>query len=197
MKNIISLIQENPTFTVFIVALFGACVEFAPIKINPLSWLYKTFKDKVTEDIQRDNEFIHNENKNIYKRLDEVVYIKSKHWEYFANGRKQMNDTVKGLETMNTKLIDAIDNINSKLDEMYQCQDENEMVRLRWEILSFADGVRSGNKHSKDAFHHIIESNDKYHRIIDKRGFTNGVIDAEMEYIMETYRTLRDNDDFA
>ena len=197
MKNIISLIQENPTFTVFIVALFGACVEFAPIKINPLSWLYKTFKDKVTEDIQRDNESIHNENKNINKRLDEVVFIKSKHWDDFENGRIQMNDTVKGLETMNTKLIDAIDNINSKLDEMYQCQDENEMVRLRWEILSFADSVRSGNKHSKDAFHHIIESNDKYHRIIDKRGFTNGVIDAEMEYIMETYRTLRDNDDFA
>lgn len=180
MNDLISLIQENASWVLIAFAGISIFIEFTPIKVNPLSWIYKTFKNKITEDI-------HQENEDINRRLDEVVYVKSRHYD----------EIVHNLDDMNNKIFNVMETMNSKLDEMYENQDENEMVRLRWEILSFADSLRSSNKHSKDAFHHIIESNDKYHRIINKRGFTNGVIDAEMAFIMETYRTLRDNDDFA
>ena len=180
MKELIGLAQDNiPWITTMLIAI-SFVFEFSKIKLNPWSWIFKHLKKKLTEDI-------HDENMAINKRLDKVVYVKSKHYD----------EIVEGLNNMNQKIVDAIGSMNSKLDEMYQCQDENEMVRLRWEILSFADSCKGGSKHSKDAFHHIIETNDKYHKIIEKRNFTNGVIDAEMDYIMSTYRELRDKDGFV
>lgn len=180
MKDLISLAQENIPWVATILIIVSFVFEFSKIKINPWSWMFKYFKKKITEDI-------HNENTEINKRLDEVVYVKSKHYDEIVNG----------LSSLNQRLIDTMECVNEKLDEMYHSQDENEMIRLRWEILSFADSCKSGMNHSKDAFHHIIETNDKYHRIIEKRNFVNGVIDAEMDYIMSTYRELRDKDGFA
>ena len=180
MKDLINLAQDNIPWIATMLVVISFVFEFSKIKLNPWSWMFKHFKEKLTEDI-------HNENEAINKRLDEVVYVKSKHYD----------EIVEGLKFMNQKIVDAIGDMNLKLDEMHKSQDENEMVRLRWEILSFADSCKSGNKHSKDAFHHIIETNDKYHNIIEKRNFTNGVIDAEMDYIMSTYRDLRERNDFA
>lgn len=197
MKELIGLVQDNVPWLAVVLVCLSFVFEFSKVKVNPWSWMFKTFKNKMTEDIQKDNITIHKENADINKRLDEVVYIKSEHYKEIVQWKDDMSSIVKGLEDVNAKIIDAIDNINAKLDEMYQSQDENEMVRLRWEILSFADSCRSGNKHSKDAFHHIIEGNDKYHRIIDKRGFVNGVIDAEMEYIVQTYQKCLEENDFA
>ena len=197
MKELINLAQDNIPWLAVVLIVITGVFEFSKIKVNPWSWMFKTIKTKMTEDIQRDNDSIHKENADINKRLDEVIYIKSEHYKEIVQWRNDINEVVKGLENVNSKVAEAIDGLNEKLDEMYQGQDENEMVRLRWEILSFADSCRGGNKHSKDAFHHIIESNDKYHRIIEKRSFVNGVIDAEMEYILDTYRECRESDDFA
>lgn len=197
MKELISLAQDNIPWLFYTLVFLSIFFEFSKIKINPLSWLFKTLSKKITEDIEKDNAKIHKENADINQRLDDVVYTKSRHYEEIVQWRQDIGEIVKGLESVNVKIIETIDNINSKLDEMYESQDENEMNRLRWEILSFADSLKSGDKHSQDAFHHIIEVNDKYHRIIAKRGYTNGVIDTEMEYVKETYKKLLEDNDFS
>ena len=197
MKEWINLAQDNIPWLAVVLLVVSGVFEFSKIKVNPWSWMFKAVKTKMVEDIQKDNDSIHQENADINKRLDEVVYVKSEHYKEIVQWRNDVNEVVKGLESMNSKIVSAIDKLNEKLDEMYQGQDENEMIRLRWEILSFADSCRSGGKHSKDAFHHIIESNDKYHRIIEKRGFVNGVIDAEMEYILDIYKECLESNDFA
>lgn len=197
MKELISLAQDNIPWIGTLLIFLSIFFEFSKIKLNPLSWAFKTMSNKMTEEIQKDNVEIHKENADINRRLDEVVYVKSKHYQEIVQWREDINEIVKGLEGVNLKIVETINNMNSKLDEMYESQDENEMNRLRWEILSFADSLKCGEKHSQDAFHHIIEVNDKYHRIITKRGFVNGVIDAEMEYVKETYKKLLKNNDFS
>lgn len=97
---------------------------------------------------------------------------------------------------INNGTNERLDKIETTLSNLSETIDENEMTRLRYEILSFANTCKTGGKHSKDEFHHIIEINDKYHRIIQKRGYVNGLIDAEMDFILDTYRKCRDIDDF-
>lgn len=73
--------------------------------------------------------------------------------------------------------------------------DANEMDRIRWEVLDFANGCRNNCKHSKDEFEHIVALNKKYKSLLAKTGDSNGVFDAEYEYIEELYKErLRKND---
>ena len=197
MGELIDLAKDNIPWVGTLLIFLSIFFEFSKIKINPLSWAFRKLSEKATEDVRKENKVIHQENLDINKRLDDVVYVKSRHYEEICQWRNDINDIVKGLDAVNTKVAETINNINSKLDEMYESQDENEMNRLRWEILSFADDLKSGHKHSCDSFHHVMEVNDKYHRIIAKRGFSNGVIDAEMEYIKNVYKKLLENNDFS
>ena len=74
--------------------------------------------------------------------------------------------------------------------------DENEMDRIRWEVLDFANACRNHVKHTKDEFQHIISLNTKYHKLLDKYKQENGVFDAEYEYILELYKELQHTNDF-
>ena len=197
MRELIELAQNNIPWLAVVLVVASLFFEFSKIRINPLTWLFKEFQKKILEEDVKEHEAIHKENVDINKRLDEVVYIKSKHYQDIVKWQSATDGDVNDLKVITSQMVTMMNEISTKLDKMYEDQDANEMVRLRWEILSFADSCRSGNKHSKDAFHHIIESNDKYHRIIEKRGFVNGVIDAEMEYIKEAYHHCCDTDDFA
>lgn len=195
MTDLINFIQKYEIH--WIVAIVVCCIEFTPIKINPLSWLYKTFKNKITEDIQKDNVEIHNELKAVKKDADNVYHIKSKHWEDICKWQNNTDKMVEELKNTNTQLISLIDSLSDKLDEMAESQDEDKISKKRWDILSFSDSLKSGNRHSKDSFHHIFETSDKYHELIDKRGFKNGLIDVEMEYITKVYKRCLEEDDFS
>ena len=72
--------------------------------------------------------------------------------------------------------------------------DSNEIDRIRFEVLDFANSCRNGRKHSKDEFEHIITINKKYQRLLAKTGAENGVFDAEYDYIYDIYkRCQREN----
>ena len=161
MKEVIALLEDSLPWVATILFGLSLVVEFTKIKFNPWSWLFDIIAKALTKDID--------------KRLDEIVNVKSAHYQ---------------------EIIDTLNKTTAAIADMNKTIDSNEMARLRWEILAFADSCRSGNKHSKDAFHHIIESNDKYHAIIDKHGFVNGVIDAEMAYILSVYQERLATNDF-
>lgn len=72
--------------------------------------------------------------------------------------------------------------------------DANELDRIRYEVLDFANSCRNGRKHTKDEFEHIIVLNTKYHGLLEKTGEENGVFEQEYEYILELYhRCQREN----
>lgn len=113
--------------------------------------------------------------KNLSDKIDDIFDMRNEQYDQITNAIK---DTAEQMHKLNKRV------------------DENEMQRIRWEILDFANSIKNGRKHSKDEFHHIIEMNQKYHDIISYRGLTNGVIDVEYEAILNEYRRCRDNNDF-
>lgn len=84
----------------------------------------------------------------------------------------------------------------SRLDSLERSIDENEMDRIRWEVLGFANRCRNGNMHTKEEFDHVISQNDKYHKLLEKYELENGVFDAEYAYILRLYKNCQDENDF-
>lgn len=84
-------------------------------------------------------------------------------------------------KSINADLKDDVDKLALKVDE-------NEIYRIRWEILDFANSCRLGKKHTYDEFTHIIDLNTRYHKIIEAREITNGQLDLEYAYIEEIFR---------
>lgn len=92
---------------------------------------------------------------------------------------------------------DVIAEVTSMKDEIKKIDDkvdQNEIDRIRWEILDFANSCRNQKKHTREEFLHIIELNQKYHKIIDEKGIENGQIDIEFAFIKRLYnRCLEEN----
>ena len=85
--------------------------------------------------------------------------------------------------------------MRKKIDSMAKAIDDNEKDRIRWEVLEFANSCRDDRRHSKDEFEHIVALNEKYKTLLEKTKDSNGVFEAEYEYIAELYKErLRKND---
>lgn len=97
---------------------------------------------------------------------------------------------------MNGKLIDQVKEQGEKIDKLDEKIDMNEIARIRWEILDFANSCRHNVKHTKDEFEHIINQHEKYVQILDERSLTNGLITIEYEYIEDIYKNCLEKNNF-
>ena len=91
------------------------------------------------------------------------------------------------------KMFEPFDN---RLDGLEKTIDENEIDRIRYEVLDFANSCRNGRKHTKDEFEHIIAQNGKYHKLLDKYDEENGVFDAEYKYVLQLYEKCQRENNF-
>lgn len=119
--------------------------------------------------------------------LIEISPIKLNPWKWIfrAIGR-----------AINGELYEKIDNTDGKIDGMQLAMDENEIDRIRWEILDFANSCRNGRRHTKEEFDHIINMHQKYIAILKRRGRTNGQVDLAYRYIEELYMRCQLEGDF-
>ena len=136
-------IGELASYAVIITTFASAFIEVSPIKINPLSALFKWFG-------------------------------------------KQINGSLE----------EKLEKQTATLDTIRDSVDDNEIDRIRWEILSFANSCRYGTHHSIEEFDHIIEIYEKYHQILDRRKLQNGKIDLEYGYIVDIYKTCQKENTF-
>ena len=74
--------------------------------------------------------------------------------------------------------------------------DENEIDRLRWEILDFANSCRNGRKHTQEEFEHILDMHEKYEKILIRQHRENGKVTRAYEYIKDIYDKRNENNDF-
>lgn len=74
--------------------------------------------------------------------------------------------------------------------------DEDRKDTIRWDVLNFATSCRNGVRHTKDDFEHVIAQNDKYHKLLEKTGDTNGVFEEEYNYILRIYHERQEKNDF-
>ena len=97
---------------------------------------------------------------------------------------------------INGPLMDRLDDQDKKSDDLRDTIDDNEIDRIRWEILAFSNSCRQGQRHTLDEFDHIIELNEKYHNILKRRNLTNGKIDLEYNYIVKIYKYCQEKNNF-
>ena len=99
-------------------------------------------------------------------------------------------------KAINGEVLQQIAALKKRADEQRTSIDENEMDRIRWEVLDFANACRNHVRHTKDEFEHIIALNTKYHTLLDKYGSKNGVFDEEYAYILKLYHRCQVENDF-
>ena len=96
----------------------------------------------------------------------------------------------------NGPVLEKLNAQDEAMVEIRDVVDDNEIDRIRWEILDFSNSCRQGKKHTLDEFVHIIELNEKYHKILDRRELTNGRIDLEYSFIVKIYEECQEKDSF-
>lgn len=116
----------------------------------------------------------------------EVSKIKFNPWgKLFEFIGKSLNREVK--KELNN--IQGILKVHSEyLKDIEMLVDMNEIKRIRAEIFSFADSCKMGEKHTEDAFLHIIDIHDDYSELLKKYEMSNGRISVDYDYIMNVYR---------
>ena len=99
-------------------------------------------------------------------------------------------------KTITDNACSKIDGIIVKITNLENEMKGNEKDRIRWEILSFANSCRSGHKHTKDEFDHIIRLHDKYEILVKETNDPNEVFTMEYNYVKEIYKKRLLKNDF-
>lgn len=101
----------------------------------------------------------------------------------------EVMDEVKGLR-------DEVKGVKKEVEAQGTAIDRNEMDRIRWEVLDFANSCRNGRMHTKSEFAHVIDLNSKYEALLAKTGDENGVFEADYAYIRRIYDQCLKNNSF-
>lgn len=96
----------------------------------------------------------------------------------------------------NGPVMEKLAEQDKAMEEIRDVVDDNEIDRIRWEILDFANSCRQGKKHTMGEFVHIIDLNTKYHNILDRRKLKNGQIDLEYKYIVDIFEECQKRNNF-
>ena len=79
--------------------------------------------------------------------------------------------------------------LKSELKDLTNMFIDERVDRLRYEILSFASSLSRGNDFSMEQFAHVFKLYDKYEKILEENGMTNGQVVDSMDVIREYYKT--------
>lgn len=97
---------------------------------------------------------------------------------------------------LNKEVRDFRAAVEKDVREIQATIDHNEIDRIRWDILDFANSCRNGRRHTKEEFDHIIDLHTKYERILEKNHTTNGQVTIAFEYIQDLYKRCMIENDF-
>ena len=80
--------------------------------------------------------------------------------------------------------------IQDKVDKLYKMFVSKEIDDMRWQILNFASSISANRKFSKDQYQHVLDTYEKYKKVIEEHNLTNGRTDASMNVIRQRYEML-------
>lgn len=146
-------------FTIILLAC-SIFIEITPIKINPISWLVGFIFKPIRQDI---NDMRTELNNNI---------------------ESVKNELKSDIESIKREQFDQKESI----DDLVRANEMNEVSRIRWEIIEFANSIENKQLHIRDEYRHIIDDNKRYHALIEKYELDNGIIDEEYEKIYKHYK---------
>lgn len=103
---------------------------------------------------------------------------------HLNNVDKQLADVM----LINAEQTKTIEHMDEKIDT-------NEIDRLRWEIISFANSLRydDGQSATLEGYNHVFDAYGKYEKLLESLGRKNGKIDNEYAYIKIMYNDFSKN----
>lgn len=103
---------------------------------------------------------------------------------HLNNVDKQLADVM----LINAEQTKTIEHMNEKIDT-------NEIDRLRWEIISFANSLRydDGQSATLEGYNHVFDTYGKYENLLEQLGHKNGKIDNEYAYIKIMFNEFSKN----
>lgn len=118
--------------------------------------------------------------KDLTKELDnreDNLYQKQK--GYHEQSIQIRNDLKKNQEGLKTDLQEIKSLIIS-----------NSIESMRWEILDFCNAIMSGREYNKEQYDHVINTHERYVKVLEENGMTNGQTTASFEFIKKHYDEL-------
>ena len=120
--------------------------------------------------------------------LIQVAPVKLNPWSWLA---KQVGEAVNG------KVFRRLDVLENDLRALSAKTEERTVVEARSRITLFADELLQGQRHSKDAFDHILTDIDYYVDYCERHpAFRNEITMASVAEIKRVYTKCRQDRDF-
>lgn len=91
------------------------------------------------------------------------------------------------------KLEDNQKVLQDGINELKTLLINKEIDDIRTTILDFSNAVMNARDYNKEQYEHIIDLYDKYEKILEQNGMTNGRVTASMEFVLKNYQDLMDN----
>lgn len=100
----------------------------------------------------------------------------------------KVDNQLANVMLINAEQTKTIEHMNEKIDT-------NEIDRLRWEIISFANSLRhdDGQSATLEGYNHVFDAYGKYEKLLEALGRKNGKIDNEYDYIKIMYNEFSKN----
>ncbi len=113
------------------------------------------------------------------KREDHELLIKTS--QNLVALHKRHNDDIYESDRHDEEMRNDIKN----LTELFV---EKQINDYRWEIINLADKLSSGKVVSKECYKHAISTYERYEKIIEEKGLTNGEVEISIQIINDSYK---------
>ncbi len=82
------------------------------------------------------------------------------------------------------------ESLKNGLDEIKHLIISNSIESMRWEILDFSNAIMSGREYNKEQYDHVLNTHERYMKILEENDMTNGQTTASFEFIKKHYDEL-------
>ena len=150
-----------------IIVFLGLFIEITPVKFNPISAITGLLFKPLRKDMD--------------------------------NMKKELSENISGVKTELMVEIDKIreEQLSQKkvITDIIRENDMNEITRIKWEIKEFASSIDNKLLHNRDEYRHIIDSNRRFHILMDKYKLEDTATEEDMEKITTHYNECKNNNE--
>ena len=152
------------------VTTLGDKIVWAAGVLGAIIAIFAIIKKPIANLVKRKRELKERKDNKLYSIIDTI------------------DQSVKQSLKQNDEQLLLMNNFNKKLKEIENKVDANEIDRIRWEILNFANICKRQTHCNADEFQHIFTLYDKYERLIEENGLKNGLIEVEIDFLRDFYK---------
>ena len=114
----------------------------------------------------------------------------------FDEDKDTLEERISTLEKHDSWQYGELTKISNCVEEIKKNIVSKEIDDIRWELLDFCSALTSGRKYNREAFAHIFKTYEKYEKILEDNGMTNGFVEESMNAVKEIYHDKLKNGEF-